>query len=77
MQVRIDECHALGKPVFVSESGLHRSVTNRAADLNAKWSAQFSAGMVGELLWDWSSGPISDNYEITPGDAVLPLLAQY
>jgi mannan endo-1,4-beta-mannosidase len=77
MQVRIDECHALGKAIFVSETGIARTDPNRASEWSAKFSAQFSAGVVGELIWDWSNSSISDGFEVLPGDPVLPLLSQY
>jgi mannan endo-1,4-beta-mannosidase len=77
MQVRIDECHALGKPLFVSESGIARTDSNRAAEWDAKFAAQFNAGVVGEMIWDWSNASISDGYEVLPGDPALSLLAKY
>jgi mannan endo-1,4-beta-mannosidase len=85
LQGRINQCTALNKPIFVGESGIQTStagsLTNRAADFGKKFSAQFAAGVAGELVWDWRDalhgGSSSSGYEIGPTDPVIPLLAKY
>lgn len=78
MRVRIEECHALGKPIFVSESGIKATVSDRAAKWDAKFSAQFNAGVVGELIWNWSNGPVGDPYAVYPTETdILDVLARY
>jgi endo-1,4-beta-mannosidase len=85
MQVRIDQCRALGKPLFVGETGIVAGTVGgyaRRAQLFAdKFSAQFGAGIVGELVWDWVPGPDAgsrlDEYNVGPGDPLLSLLASY
>jgi len=86
LQTTIDRCHAINKPIFVGETGIHGqpgaySLTDRAAYFDAKFTAQFSAGVVGELMWNWSLTPGSCgtacNYEIGPGDPSLGLLNRY
>lgn len=75
--VRIQQCAVLGKPLFVSESGISRSDPNRLVEWDAKFRTQFAAGVAGELIWDWSTGEISDGYEVLPGEPVLQLLTKY
>jgi mannan endo-1,4-beta-mannosidase len=77
-------CHADGKPIMVAETGIHADssveLAPRAAEFSAKFSAQFMAGVTGELLWDWVVRPdfsIPDNdadYGISPGDPSLGIL---
>jgi len=39
---------------------------------------RFTAGVAGELLWDWSIyAPSSYDYELGPADPSLALLAKY
>jgi hypothetical protein len=51
----------------------------RASDFQAKFTAQFSAGVVGELMWIWRTssqgGSSLTDYHIGPGDPALQLLA--
>jgi mannan endo-1,4-beta-mannosidase len=83
MSVRINQCNALGKPLFVGETGYIPNqvggTLQARADLYAqKFAAQFGAGVVGELVWSWSNeGSTLDNYKVGVGDPTLGVLAQY
>jgi mannan endo-1,4-beta-mannosidase len=85
MQVRINQCRALNKPLFVGETGIEAGTVGgyeRRAQLFAdKFAAQFSAGIVGELIWDWRDGlhggSSLDEYNVGPGDPVLSVLDVY
>jgi mannan endo-1,4-beta-mannosidase len=85
MQVRIDQCRALDKPLFVGETGIVAGTVGgyaRRAQLYAdKFTAQFGAGIVGELVWDWRDGPHGgsslDEYNVGPDDPVLSLFSSY
>jgi hypothetical protein len=84
LQVSIDRCHALKKPIIVGESGIHSqditpaTLAERASLFGDKFSAQFGAGVAGELLWDWSqTAPSGGDYEIGPSDPSLAVLRQY
>jgi endo-1,4-beta-mannosidase len=86
VQVSIDRCRALGKPLFMGELGMGFSSLStpttayRATLFDAKLAAQFRAGSVGELFWTWSntfsSTPPRD-MEIAPGDPALALIRKY
>jgi endo-1,4-beta-mannosidase len=83
LQLRISQCRALGKPLFVGEIGVKvqdaGSAANRAAAIRAKLSAEFAAGAVGALVWDWANagqGAYS-GYEVQPGDPTLQVLAAF
>jgi len=82
LQVRLRQCSALGKPLFVGETGIQVSVAGsperRAAAFQAKFVAQFGAGVVGELIWDWVDGahPAYSGYELGPSDPALALLGR-
>lgn len=77
---------ALHKPLMVGEMGIRWDALStatrayRAKLLDAKLSAQLSAGVAGVLLWSWSD-TLSDqpyrSYEIAPRDPALALLAKY
>ena len=77
-------CHADGKPVMVAETGIYAESTAdlapRARQFGAKFSAQFRAGVVGELLWAWAvkpdyvTPPQDPDFGISPGDPSLGLL---
>ena len=73
---RIAACHALGKPIFVGEAGIPRStgLTARADMFAAKRQAQFGAGIVGFLGWDFSQIELDGTYDIRPGDPALNAL---
>jgi mannan endo-1,4-beta-mannosidase len=83
LQVRIDQCEALNKPLYVGETGIipnevGGTLQARAAALDAKLSAQFEAGIVGNLAWAWIKlGSKLDDYDIGPGDPVLRVLRGY
>ncbi len=83
---RLEQCRAINKPIFVGEAGLQlpetgNSTAVRAAELTAKMSAEFRAGMVGYVLWSWAKPPrvaltlADDIHDIGPGDPVLATLA--
>lgn len=80
LQSAINQCRALGKPIFVGETGIQvnavGSVANRAAAFRVKFAAQFSAGVVGELVWNWldASHAAYDGYAVGPGDPALSVL---
>jgi endo-1,4-beta-mannosidase len=91
LQARLNDCASIGKPLFVGESGIATtqvgSLAARAAAFASKFKAQFAAGVVGELVWDWrttsrgGSAPNApatpgngDGYEVGPGDPALDAL---
>lgn len=57
----ISMCHADGKPIMVAETGILASNSSqlapRASEFQAKFNAQFAAGVVGELMWEWANIP--------------------
>ena len=84
LSTAIGMCHAEGKPLMVGETGIvdntSAGLASRAAEYTAKFSAQFSAGAVGELMWTWanssdyvSPGHVSayPDYGVFPGDPAL------
>jgi hypothetical protein len=87
LQARINDCAAIGKPLFVGELGISPSQVGsldaRASALASKLQAQFAAGVVGELVWNWRAGSRGgsaqvgqaqtqgDGYEVGPGDPLL------
>lgn len=83
LQVRIDQCNALRKPLFVGETGVipndvGGTLQARAAAIRAKLRAQFSAGIVGDLEWAWDAhGSTLDDYDVGPFDPVLRVLRGY
>ena len=83
LQVRIDQCNALDKPLFVGEAGIRPNdvggtLQARADAFDAKLDAQISAGVVGELAWAWSSlGSTLGDYDVGPDDPLLDVLAAY
>ena len=83
LQLRLNQCRALGKPLFVGEIGVRvqdaGSLANRAAAIRAKLSADFAAGVAGALVWDWANGDQSaySGYEVQPGDPTLHVLAAF
>jgi mannan endo-1,4-beta-mannosidase len=78
IQLRIDECDALGKPIYTGESGIRvqdvPSLQARASDFQAKISAQLGAGEVGFVAWNWWATTPNTDYQIGPGDPTLPVL---
>lgn len=83
LQLRVNQCRALGKPVFVGEIGVRLqdagSPANRAAAVRAKLSADFAAGVSGALVWDWANADQGaySGYEVKPGDPTLQVLASF
>jgi hypothetical protein len=82
LATRISQCAALGKPVFVGESGVKTAdvglITDRGSLFTQKVQTQMQAGVVGELLWDWRDaahgGSSTTGYEIGAGDPALAAL---
>jgi endo-1,4-beta-mannosidase len=83
LQLRLSQCRALGKPLFVGEIGVRLqdsgSPANRAAVIRAKLSAEFAAGVAGGLVWDWANADQGaySGYEVQPGDPTLQVLAAF
>jgi mannan endo-1,4-beta-mannosidase len=87
LQLRIAQCAALNKPLFMGETGITcsevgGSVTTRASDFAAKFPVLFGAGVVGEVMWDWYDAAhggscASGGYGIGPGDPALALLSAW
>ena len=83
LQVRINQCNELRKPLFVGETGIipndvGGTLQARAAAIDAKLRAQFSAGIVGNLEWAWSAlGSTWGDYDVGPRDPVLNVLGRY
>ena len=83
LQRRLTQCGALGKPLMVDETGIKPSEVGgtleaRAAMFAAKFSTQFTAGVVGELAWAWDKNmSTSTDYDIGPGDPSLAVLGAY
>ncbi len=83
----ISACHADGKPIMVAETGIlvtdPQQLPLRAAEFRAKFTAQFAAGVVGELMWSWVNGSTyvlpatPEDYGIGPGDPSLRVLGKY
>jgi endo-1,4-beta-mannosidase len=73
LQNDLNYCAALGKPMFVGEGGIQRSVglTTRYNDFLAKFNAQFPAGVNGYLIWQFGLGGGLDNYAVNPDDPVM------
>lgn len=92
MQRRINQAGALNKPLFVGECGILAgdltgssvaSYATRKAQMDAKMSAQFAAGVQGWLMWNYrdaahgGSNVGRDDYDIGPADPAIALLAKY
>lgn len=80
LQTRINDCNSLNKPMFVGEVGIPYSVglTNRANQFEDKRVAQFNAGIVGLVAWDWRAAGYTDGdaYVIGPNDPALEVLGR-
>ena len=80
LQVRINQCNELNKPLLVGELGVKPSdvggtLQARANVVGDKLCAQFHAGVAGILLWAWDkNGSLLNNYDIGPADPVLDVL---
>jgi mannan endo-1,4-beta-mannosidase len=83
LQIRIDQCNALDKPLLVGELGVKPSsvggtFADRARMVASKLCAQLSRGVAGELLWAWDkNGSLLDNFDIGPSDPVLDALSPW
>jgi endo-1,4-beta-mannosidase len=88
LNVRIQQCGALNKPVYVGEMGIHSGATPcngdltcRASYLGQKLAAAFAMpGVVGYLPWqfdDRGSGYNGDDYNYGPGDPGIATLSSY
>jgi hypothetical protein len=81
LQLRINQCNALDKPLFIGEAGIKPvdvggTLPARARAFQAKFDRQFEAGVVGELVWNWDkNGSLTNNYNIGPDDPALGLLS--
>jgi endo-1,4-beta-mannosidase len=83
----IEMCNADSKPIMVAETGIYAdnsgALATRAAEFSAKFTAQFQAGVVGEMMWAWTVQPAyvtPDNdadYGIFPGDPSLGVLEAF
>ena len=80
LQIRIDQCNELGKPLFIGEVGINPAdvggFAGRAAALATKLATRRLAGVDGELVWAWNaygSSPVT--FDVGPGDPVLDTLA--
>ena len=78
LQLRIDQCNALNKPIFVGESGMTPDdvggVGERAMAFARKMKAQFDAGVRGFLAWAWSPASVPstlNSLDIGVGDPTL------
>jgi hypothetical protein len=80
LAARLAQCRSLNKPLFMGETGMEisptLSVEQRASALRARLSAEFQAGVVGTLIWDWCSVARHSchGYEVGADDPTLLLL---
>jgi endo-1,4-beta-mannosidase len=79
LATRLSQCQADGKAMFVGEIGIDTTDPNRSSEFDAKITAQFSAGVVGFLPWEWRAAGQTggDQYVIGPNDPVLGVLAAH
>jgi mannan endo-1,4-beta-mannosidase len=79
---RIAQCAALGKPIFIGESGQKdMTLADRAALFTIKFSTQFGSGVVGELVWalrtEPQGGSSTSDYDMGPSDPTVALFGAY
>jgi len=83
LKVRLEQCGALKKPLMVDETGIQTSSSisyeQRASDFSNKLTAQFTAGVVGELFWqlDDVDTPQFGTFDIGPSDPSAALLTKF
>ncbi len=84
LSVRLAQCAALGKPLFVGEMGISRaevggSLPARATYLDAKIRAQLAAGVVGVLVWNWNDAATyaPGDYDVAPSDPSIAVVRGY
>jgi endo-1,4-beta-mannosidase len=76
----IAACKALGKPIFVGESGIKATsvggtLASRAAAYEAKLTAMLNAGVGGFLVWSWNNAaPTCTNWPVGPGDPTINVI---
>lgn len=84
--VRINQMKTINKPLYVGESGMLAqdnligcmNFSDRVIKIKAKMDAQFTAGIVGFLPWNWSSiNGGTCNYDIPPIDPLFDVLNSY
>ena len=73
LQVRLNQCGELNKPLFVGEAGIVNTDPDRVTKFDAKHQAQFAAGVDGILIWEWRNAGQSggDQFTVTPPDALI------
>jgi endo-1,4-beta-mannosidase len=70
-------CEADGKPLAVLEMGIRgKRLTTRSTLFDKKFAAEFAAGSVGNLMWDYAAHPYG-SYEIGPQDPSVTLVKTY
>jgi len=80
MALRLQQAKALNKPLFVGEMGIDPAAVGglaaRADIFSRKLSAQFAAGIVGVVAWEWRNAGQGggDAYAVGPGDPALGAL---
>jgi predicted lipoprotein with Yx(FWY)xxD motif len=88
LNVRVQQCATLDKPIYIGEMGIHSSLSPcsgnlacRASYLGQKLAAAFSdRGFVGYLPWQYDQrgqSPTGDDYVYSPGDPSLTTLNAY
>jgi mannan endo-1,4-beta-mannosidase len=79
----LQQARADGKPLIMGEVGEAAqadlsgcpSLTSRVSLMQAKMTAQFSAGVSGFLVWDWEpTAPTSCMFDFGPGDPLIAAL---
>jgi mannan endo-1,4-beta-mannosidase len=73
-------CVAAGKPSYIGEGGFDTSLglSTRASDFSSLFSSVFAAsGEVGFVVWQWVRAGSGDQFDIGPGDPMLPILNEY
>ena len=89
---QINQCAALGKPLFIGEIGICRnaqadgtcsggttaqSLQQRAAFYDAHFQAAFNAGAAGSLLWIWTPSATDGLYDVNAGDPIEGVMSKY
>jgi hypothetical protein len=88
LNVRIQQCADLDKPIYIGESGIrvtdaaeNGDLQARAGLLQAKMTAAMAMpGVVGYLPWhfdDRANGSAIDSFAYDPGDPVLAVMNQF
>ena len=83
LQLRLNQCAVLNKPLVVGEAGIipneiGGTLAARAQATQAKLLRQIPAGVAGYLPWAWNrDGSLLHIYDIGPGDPVLGTLGAF